>query len=198
MMKRTKKGVTLVELVICCGIMVMLGAACTALIASSSSAFNTGVTSANAQLEADVLQAYLLECIPSTKNMEQVSAESAANLPSGCSLFFNQDGDCIFRRNGKDTIIRSISEISYEIIPAGAPLPVDPDDPDAIESVSASVRAQFVYTAKLTDGSSFKGGFVMCNLSYATLTGTSGFSGTIKGDLSTDKPITFLVPVSST
>lgn len=53
-MKRTKKGITLVELVVCCGIMVMLAGACTAVLVSGARLFSDSSDTARAQLQYTV------------------------------------------------------------------------------------------------------------------------------------------------
>ena len=51
-MKKSKKGITLVELVICCAIIVMLGGACTAVLASGSRVYNQSTSAATSQMDA--------------------------------------------------------------------------------------------------------------------------------------------------
>lgn len=149
MMKKTKKGVTLVELVICCAIIVMLGGACTAVLMSGQHVYSSSSSSANAQLDTDVLQTYMMKLLPATGQVDQPSS-----IPSGgrC-LFFSEEGDFTVRNYGDDTTIRSVSEFYYKLEQAGA---------------SASARAQFVYKAVMNDGSTFTGGFIMNNMTYAT------------------------------
>ena len=72
-MKQSKKGITLVELVICCAILVLLGGACTAVLVSGQTVFNTSSKTANAQLDADVLQTYLMNLLPPAKNIKEAN-----------------------------------------------------------------------------------------------------------------------------
>lgn len=154
-MKISKKGVTLVELVICCVIIVMLGGACTAVLASGSTIFNRSSQTANAQLDSDVLQNFMMNLIPSAKNVSQIGLTEAKGLQNGNCLYFDDENDNMFtvRADKSNTTIRSVTEFEYEIICAGDP-------------VSETARAQFVYTATLVDGSTLKGGFVLNNLKF--------------------------------
>lgn len=150
MMKKSKKGVTLVELVICCAIIVMLGGACTAVLMSGEHVYSTSSHSANAQLDADVLQTYMMNLLPSTGQVSQLSGSSPTIPTTGNCMYFNE-GVFTLRRNGEDTTIRAVSGFTYTLERAGT---------------SASARAQFVYTATMNDGSTFSGGFIMNNMTY--------------------------------
>lgn len=154
-MKHSKKGITLVELIICCAIIVMLGGACSAVLASGSTIFNTSSHTANAQLDADVLQNFMMNLIPSTNEVDQISLAEAKDLTDGNCLFFDDENNGVFtiRVGGKNTSIRSVTEFEYQIIRAG--------DPD-----SDTARAQFVYTVTLADGNALSGGFVLSNMKY--------------------------------
>ncbi len=179
-MKKSKKGVTLVELVICCAIIVLLGGACTAVLASGSTIFNTSSQTANAQLDSDVLQNFMMNLIPSSKTVGQLTLNQAKALVDGNCLFFDDENDGVFtvRVNGKNTTIRSITEFEYSIIRAG--------DPD-----SDTARAQFIYTATLSDGTELHGGFVLSNMKY-----DAGLMPLINGMVS-EKPFCFNVPSST-
>lgn len=152
MMHKSKKGVTLVELVICCAIIVMLGGACSAVLASGSRIFNTSSHSANAQLDANVIQNYMMALIPSANEVSSTTIDDAKESTTGNCLFFDNDVFTI-RIKDKKTTIRSVEEFTYDILCAG--------DPD-----SETARAQFVYTITLSDGNTLSGGFVFINLSY--------------------------------
>ena len=171
-MKRSKKGITLVELVITCAIIVLLGGACTSVLVSGQSIFNTSTKSANAQLDADVLQTYLMNLLPPSKNIKQVvSVDAAKSQDTGNCLYF--DGDQFtLRSEGKDTVISSVTEFAYSVVPAGDP-------------ASAKVRAQLQYTITLKDGSTLEGGFVMGNVAYDPSTMAS-----ITGNVH-DNPLSF-------
>lgn len=177
-MKKSKKGVTLVELIICCTIIVLLGGACTAVLASGSQIFNTSSQTANAQLDSDVLQNFMMNLIPSTKTVGQLTLSEAKALDSGNCLFFDDENDGLFTISvdGNKTTIRSVAEFEYSIIRAG--------DPD-----SDTARAQFVYTATLTDGTELHGGFVLSNMKY-----DAGAMDEIKDILASEKPFCFNVP----
>lgn len=155
MMKHSKKGITLVELVICCAIIVMLGGACSAVLASGSRIFNTSSHTANAQLDANVVQNYMMNLIPSSNEVNQITVEEAKVLTDGNCLFFDDENDGLFtiRIAGKNTTIHSVEEFEYKIIRAG--------DPD-----SETARAQLVYTMTLSDNSTLSGGFVLSNMKF--------------------------------
>ena len=100
-MKKSKKGVTLVELIICCGIIVMLGGACTAVLASGSTIFNQRSRMAGAQLDADVLQTYMINILPSAENIKDTPRDDAKDIAAdqGEALFFNDNGEFTIRSN---------------------------------------------------------------------------------------------------
>ena len=170
MMKKTKKGITLVELVICCAIIVMLGGACSAVLASGSRIFNTSSHTANAQLDANVVQNFMMNLIPSTNEVSQISLNDAKALTDGNCLFFDDENDNLFtvQIDGKKTSVRSVQEFEYEIIRAG--------DPE-----SDTARAQFIYVITLSDGNTLSGGFVLSNMKY-----DEGSMPDIKGKVTED------------
>ena len=163
-MKQSKKGITLVELVICCAILVLLGGACTAVLVSGQTVFNTSSKTANAQLDADVLQTYLMNLLPPAKNIKAGSLDEATVTTEKFNAIFFDNDNVFTLRRGKDfTTIQSIAGFQYKIVPAG-------------EAASTSARAQLQYTITLTDGSEINGGFVLANVKYdaSTLPGTEG------------------------
>ena len=157
MMKQSKKGITLVELVICCAILVLLGGACTAVLVSGQTVFTTSSKTANAQLDADVLQTYLMNLLPPAKNIKEATSLSDVKdtAKEFNAIFFDSANDNVFTlRRGKDfTTIQSITGFQYNIVSAG-------------EAASTSARAQLQYTITLTDGSEINGGFVLANVKY--------------------------------
>lgn len=164
-MKKSKKGITLVELVLCCAIIVMLGGACTALLMSGNTIFNQSSSTANAQLDSDVLQSYMMNLLPRTNAISQPSLDDAKDLSEGNCIYFDDENDDLFtlRINGEKTTIRSIEEFEYSIVRAGA-------------ASSATARAQLLYTVTLTDGTIFSSGFVLSNIKYdeSTMSDISG------------------------
>lgn len=157
-MKENKRGVTLVELIICCGIIVMIGGACTAVLMSGHKIFNNSASSAGAQLDTDVIQTYLTSIVPRTKTVSNVTEVEAATNTTDCVLYFAGDEDddvFTIRLNGKDTTLQSVVDFQYQMKPAG-----DGED-DA-------VKPQFCYTVTMTDGSTYTSGFVLINLNYKT------------------------------
>lgn len=159
-MKKSKKGVTLVELVICCFIIVMLGGACTSLLMSGEHIYSTSADAAGAQLDSDVLQTYMMKLLPLTKGAGLVAEsefESAKSSTSGNYLYFDEanEGKFTLRMNGDNTTIGSISDFYYKVEKAGT---------------SDSARAQFVYKVTMNDDSEFVGGFVMSNVKYVNIT----------------------------
>ena len=184
-MKKSKKGVTLVELIICCGIIVMLGGACTAVLLSGQRIFNTSSGSAGAQLDTDVVQAYLTNVVPRATNIGQPSDVSA--ITAGTCLYFAGGGSDVFtiRIDGKETSIRSVSDFKYQIVPAGT---------------ADSARSQFLYELTMDDGSTYSSGFIMGNLAYTKIIDVDhnpvdfvSFSGEISAKT---YPVCFSVPVA--
>lgn len=165
-MKQSKKGITLVELVICCAILVLLGGACTAVLVSGQTVFNTSSKTANAQLDADVLQTYLMNLLPPAKNIKEATSLSDVKdtAKEFNAIFFDSANDNVFTlRRGKDfTTIRSIAGFQYTIVCAGE-APTDPTDDSG-----SGARAQLKYTITLTDGSKINGGFVLANVKYSS------------------------------
>lgn len=152
-MKHSKKGITLVELVICCAIIVMLGGACTAVLSSGATIFNQSSSTANAQLDSDVLQTFMINTLPSAVNPDtSKSLTQAKALASGTAIYVEDDVLTI-QIDGNSTTIPSIKEFTYSFICAG-----DPAHPGA--------RTQMVYTATLSNGATLDGGFVLCNETY--------------------------------
>lgn len=172
MMKQSKKGITLVELVICCAILVLLGGACTAVLVSGQTVFNTSSKTANAQLDADVLQTYLMNLLPPAKNIKEANrltdVKDTANEFN--AIFFDNENVFTLRRGKDFTTIRSIAGFQYTIVCAGE-APTDPTDDSG-----SGARAQLKYTITLTDGSKINGGFVLANVKYdaKALPGTEG------------------------
>lgn len=165
MMKQSKKGITLVELVICCAILVLLGGACTAVLVSGQTVFNTSSKTANAQLDADVLQTYLMNLLPPAKNIKAGSLDEATATTEGLefnAIFFDNDNVFTLRRGKDFTTIRSIAGFQYTIVCAGE-APTDPTDDSG-----SGARAQLKYTITLTDGSKINGGFVLANVKYSS------------------------------
>lgn len=194
-MKRTKKGITLVELVICCAIIVLIGGAATALLMSGEHLFSSSADSASNQMELDVLQSYMMNIIPSAKNIGVVTRDEdgVLQLPeSGNCIFFNDDGDLIIRTDTKETEIRSISEFQYQVIRAGIASET-PEDSDA-ETEPDTARAQFVYTVTFSNGQTYQGGFVINNLSYPVV---SASVGTELADLN-EAPLCVSIPIDPT
>ena len=182
-MRKSKRGVTLVELIICCGIIVMVGAACTGVLLSGHNMFSGSANSANAQLDTDVVQAYLIHSLPRAANIDQISTSDS--LPAtGSFLYFDNDV-FVIEIDGKKTTVRSVSDFTYKLSPAG---------PDT----STTARAQFQYTLTMSDGSKYSSGFILSNFSYAsTIVTDLDEVGVVYRDGLSAKtyPICFSVPV---
>lgn len=154
-MKKSKKGITLVELVICCAIIVMLGGACTAVLASGAKIFNTSSQTANAQLDADVLQNFMINNLPSAQNPNyDCSLDEAKALTDGIAIYV-EDNALTIQVNGNATSIRSITEFKYSFVKAG-------------DSGSSNARTQFQYVATLNNGSTLEGGYILGNEKYSS------------------------------
>lgn len=148
-MKKSKKGVTLVELIICCFIIVMLGGACTALLMSGEHIYSTSASAAGAQLDSDVLQTYMMKLVPSADGV--VVGTVPGTDEDG--LFFDDEGVFTISVDGKLTTIDSVKEFKYSLKKAG-------------DTASTNARAQLVYTVTMDDDSKFTGGFILSNVKY--------------------------------
>lgn len=175
-MKKSKRGVTLVELIICCSIIVMIGGACTAVIASGSHIFNRSTSTAHAQMESDVLQTLMMKFLPSANNLKCGTGE----IDNMENLFYvNENNDMIIRIEGKDTTIRSVSSFDYEVVPAGS-------------AASTSARAQLNYSVTFEDGSCLSGGFVLSNYKYAQVAESDKSGSLFKDDSLSDNQYHFI------
>lgn len=151
-MKYSKKGVTLVELVICCAILVMLGGACTAVMTSGAQVFNQSTRTASAQIESDVLQTFMMNILPSASNIRLY--DNSTMIPEGKYIYLDSTGKkhFIVRSNDKDTSIRSVESFKYAVISAGT---------------NSDARAQFIFKATLDNGKILTGGYVMSNVRFS-------------------------------
>ena len=151
-MKKSKKGITLVELILCCAIIAMLGGACVAVLASGSTVFNQSSKTANAQLDSDVLQTLMMNNLPSAKSIDVYADEEMIDTVK--YMYIDTDNNDYFtvNINGSKTTIRSIVSFEYGIVPAGSQ-----DD----------ARAQFLYKATFDDGFSLSGGYILSNIKYS-------------------------------
>ena len=157
MMKRSKKGFTLVELIICCAIITMLAGACTALLMSGEKLFSTGSKSAASQMDVSLLQTTLLNRLPSTKVVNPLTgaaAEAAQTSDDANStyLFFDDEGVFVIRYGGKNTTIREISEFEYTLNKIGS---------------SDTARTQFSYSVVCKDGTRYTGGMALSTMRFA-------------------------------
>lgn len=152
-MKKTKKGVTLVELIICCAIIVMLGGACTALLLSGEHIFSTSAKEAGVQADVNLLQSYMRTLLPPTK---EVTDKNISNVGIDESYVYFDRGVFTIHTNGKDIAIDSITEFQYSIEKVGTSSAI----------ADSTARARFTYTVKLKDGGTFSGGYVLTNKKY--------------------------------
>lgn len=186
MMKQTKKGFTLVELIICCAIMTMLAGACTALLMSGEKLFSTGSKSALTQMDVNVLQTTILNRLPSANAVELVLGEipeeqvpPAQGEDKITELFFDVvDGKSVFtiRHDGKGTTIPEIEEFTCYLLPIGA---------------SQTARAQFNYTATCKNGAVYSGGMALSTMNFATATADADFPAAL---LSAGTPLRLSAP----
>jgi hypothetical protein len=195
-MKRTKKGITLVELVICCAIIVLIGGAATALLMSGEHLFSSSADSASNQMELDVLQSHMMNIIPSAKNIGIIETDEDNDLlllTAGYCIYFNDADTLIIRTGSKETEIRAVTGFVYQIILAGVPnesLPSQSTEPTTETEPPITARAQFLYTVTFRNGQSYQGGFVINNLSYPVV---AAELGTTERDLK-DSPICVSIP----
>ena len=195
-MKRTKKGITLVELVICCAIIVLIGGAATALLMSGEHLFSNSADSASNQMELDVLQSHMMNIIPSAKNIGIIETDEDDNLllpAAGNCIYFNDEGTLIIRSGTKETVIRDVTGFDYWIILAGVPNESQPSqsaDPTTATEPTITARAQFQYKVTFRNGQTYQSGFVINNLSYPAV---KAKLGTAENDLK-DSPIYVSIP----
>ena len=195
-MKRTKKGITLVELVICCAIIALIGGAATALLMSGEHLFSSSADSASNQMELDVLQSHMMNIIPSAKNIGIIETDEDNDLllpAAGNCIYFNDTDTLIIRTGTKETEIRAVTGFVYQIILAGVPNETQPSqstEPTTETEPPITARAQFLYTVTFRNGQSYQGGFVINNLSYPVV---EAELGTTERDLK-DSPICVSIP----
>ena len=164
----TKKGVTLVELVISCIVMVLLAGACTAVLISGQKLFLSGSQMANNQLEASLLQNTLLNMLPKMVEVELIEVESsgatvgAKDKEEGVSLFFD-NGKFTIRQDESNTNVNKVVDFSYDFQEVGTSRGID----NKGNPIPRTSRAQFVYVATLEDGRTISGGMVLANTKYA-------------------------------
>ena len=177
-MKKSKKGITLVELVICCGIIVLLGGACTAVLLSGERVFSSSSNMANTQMEANVLQTFLLNRLPLVKEIEETNIAAATTKVS----FEDIEGDkqLTILSGGTRTVLGGVSSFRYSYSKAG-------------DAVSTTARTMLNYTATMDDGSSFSGGLLLGNIVYDDDIMEDASGNSIEFDLETN-PLAFDVP----
>lgn len=153
MRKQSKRGITLVELIICCAITLLLGGACLTVLLSGQDMFTKGTQTANTMMEAEIFQTFMLEQLPSASEIAQTEPNGISQSKMYSRLTVEDQAVTI---STGDNIIRlaTISDCRYAVIPAGLP-------------ASASAQPQLVYTLYFADGASLSGGFVMTNMRYA-------------------------------
>ena len=162
MINKSKKGVTLVELVICCVIMVLLGGACTAVIVSGQKLFLTGSQTANKQLEANVLQTTMVNSLPKMVDVEQdsvINVKTAIATNGGVGIYFD-DSTSVFTIScdGSDITVNGVKEFTYEFKQVG--------------TNTDTARTQVVYTAKMSSDSTdspISGGVVLTNTKHSAV-----------------------------
>ena len=179
-MKTSKKGVTLVELIICCAITVLLAGACTAVLISGQRVWKSGSEAANAQMSADVLQTSLYGKLPSYNAAKVVSSSSPTDVTflkestTGTVLYLADDDTLVIRTNGKDMMLDDVKKVTYTFLKAGG---------------NDTARAQFNYTVTLSDGRSFSGGIVVSNLRFKNIVLATGTGLTLDTISDTEAPI---------
>jgi len=176
-MNRSKKGVTLVELVIACTIMVLLAGACTAVLVSGQRLFITGAQTATNQLEANLLQTSLLKSLPNVIGLEVKSIDAVLNDANadGVSIFMKPGDALTIRKNGVNMTVNNVKSFEYKFKRAGKEASYDADgDPTTPEVTTNTAKTRFVYTAELEDGTSITGGLVLTNIPYAEIGNMSG------------------------
>lgn len=151
-MKKSKKGVTLVELVICCVIIVLLAGACTSVLLSGFKVYSSGSEVANTQLQMDVLQKTLYNGLPAAKVIDTESTAVDA-VDTGIAVYFDEDGLFTVRTNGSNMTIDSVKEFKYSFVKAG-------------DDSSTTARAMLQYSVTFENNAVYSGGIVLSNLCY--------------------------------
>ena len=162
-LNKSKKGVTLVELVIACVIMVLLGGACTAVIVSGQKLFISGSQNANAQLEANIVQTAVLNSLPRMDSVAKVGVDELQSKTEGLA-FSVSDSTLTIWQNGSEITVNNIKGFQCSINKAG-------------DSGSDSARAQFSYTLTLSDNVPISGGLVLNNTVHEEI--PSGLKGAV-------------------
>lgn len=152
MRKRSKRGITLVELAICCAITLLLGGACLTVLLSGRGMFDKGAQTADTMLETDIFQTFMMQQLPSATSITQTESDGVLQSET-CSYLAVEDGGVTLHRGSNVIRLTTIRDCRYAVIPAGLP-------------ASDSARAQFVYTLYFKDGTSLSGGFVMAGIRY--------------------------------
>lgn len=160
---KSKSGITLVELAICCAITLLLGGACLTVLLFGRDMFDKGAQTADAMLEAEIFQTFMLQQLPSATRVAQTEPNSIGQGETYSRLTV-ENGDLMIDTGGSVICLSAIEDLDYAVIPAGPPS-------------SDSARPQLVYTLYFGDGTSLSGGFVMVNMRYdeelmAELSGT--------------------------
>ena len=162
MMNKSKKGITLVEMIICCVLMVLLAGACTAVLVSGQKLFASGSETANSQLEANLLQTALLKALPSATCVEARPVSGIESDTENVSIFF--DGDVLtIRQKGSNITVNKVKELTISFKKAGLD---SAGEPEGGGTGSDGVRTMFTYEASLEDGSKVTGGMALTNVPY--------------------------------
>ena len=163
-MRKSKKGITLVEMVIACVIMVLLGGACTAVLVSGQKLFLSGTTMANNQLDSNVVQTTMLKALPKTERVIwKNTVNSARAEDTGVSIFFEIDaagevGSLVIRQNETEITVNKVKDFSYSFERVGQKNDAEP--------TLETAKAQFIYTVVMEDDSVITGGVVLTNVRY--------------------------------
>lgn len=152
MRMRSKRGITLVELAICCAITLLLGTACLTVLLSGRGMFDKGVQTANSMLEADIFQTFMMQQLPYATGIAQTVPNDLAQSERYSHLTA-ENGKLTIDTGGSTICLATIKDCSYAVIPAGLPS-------------SKLTQPQLVYTLHFEDGASLSGGFVMANMRY--------------------------------
>lgn len=151
-MRKSKKGITLVELVICCVIMILLAGACTAVVVSGQRLFISGSQTANTQLETNVLQTAIMNSLP---KMGVAKRDTVANVKStlaadgGVGIYFDETTSTFtISKADSDITVNGVKSFKYDFKKVGS---------------TDTARTQFVYEVTMADNSTLSGGVVLIN-----------------------------------
>lgn len=149
---RSKKGLTLVELIITIAVSSMVILSAYGLFASAQSSYSVSTGLLNNRLEAGNLQTLLEYNLPVITHAA-LEASSPSELDETISLNFS-DGSLCITASSNSYILDDVKCFNFEFSKLG----ISPDS-----------RVIFSYTIEMSNGTSYSGGIALQNLSAGSL-----------------------------